>query len=105
VVVEQGYAPCACGHEQGQARIADIAVLHAEGNARGSRADSYRVKVVHRYFFSSLLKRMSTIIKLDNPRGNTLYAVVSKGAPEVLKHHMSPKHVRRLFTSRGSRGS
>jgi magnesium-transporting ATPase (P-type) len=68
--------------------------LSKEGNAQPSRGgvEAYRAKVLQRFHFSAALKRMSTVVMLQNNR-NTMFSVVAKGAPEVLKQHMNPKQV------------
>ena len=63
---------------------------HAEGIFRsGPEA----LTVEHRYHFSSALKRMAAVVKLESAASITAgFWVVAKGAPEVGLGFLSPSH-------------
>ncbi len=52
---------------------------------RGRRTS---INIIHRFHFSSLLKRMSTVSQLTTPSSSVHIAAV-KGAPEVIKKMVS----------------
>jgi cation-transporting ATPase 13A1 len=54
-------------------------------NSAHSKLHGMEVKVLHRFPFSSALKRMSCVVKIKGQSSNYT-AIVSKGAPEVMSH-------------------
>jgi magnesium-transporting ATPase (P-type) len=61
------------------------------GDVAVSKTGKKQVRIIHRYHFSSALKRMSTIIALQHEQ-NSIYAT-AKGAPEKIKQFLNPHHV------------
>lgn len=61
------------------------------GDVAVSKTGKRQVRIIHRYHFSSALKRMSTIIALQHEQ-NSIYAT-AKGAPEKIKQFLNPNHV------------
>jgi len=62
----------------------------SKGDVAVSQKGKYSVRIIHRYHFSSELKRMSTIVSLEGER--TFYALI-KGAPEKLKSFYDPSSI------------
>lgn len=50
------------------------------------------VRIIHRYHFTSSLKRMSTIVSLDHAKEPTIW-VLCKGAPEKLVEFLDKEKV------------
>ncbi|PSC72522.1 putative manganese-transporting ATPase PDR2 [Micractinium conductrix] len=63
-------------------------------------------QIMHRFHFSSVLKRMSTIVEAEGDAG-TSWWVLSKGAPEVLQTLLAavPKHYERCYKHFASEGA
>jgi len=62
----------------------------SKGDVAVSQKGKLQVRIVHRYHFSSELKRMSTIVALEGER--TFYALI-KGAPEKVKNYYEPSSI------------
>jgi manganese-transporting P-type ATPase len=64
--------------------------------------------ILHRFHFSSVLKRMSTVVKVDGKdTTNNGYYVLSKGAPEVIATHLAkiPTRYERQYKRYASEGA
>ena len=57
-------------------------------NDDGSTVDRKRIKILHRFAFSSKLKRMTVLCTEDDNNNGTVWAI-SKGAPETIKELLS----------------
>eukprot|EP01025_Chloroclados_australasicus_P006477 TRINITY_DN12088_c0_g1_i1.p1 TRINITY_DN12088_c0_g1~~TRINITY_DN12088_c0_g1_i1.p1 ORF type:complete len:850 (-),score=59.08 TRINITY_DN12088_c0_g1_i1:220-2442(-) len=71
-----------------------------------------RLSILHRFRFTSALKRMSTIVRIDNDKkgGSAEHWVVVKGAPEIIQDYLSStqqpvdyEEVHRRYSARGAR--
>lgn len=61
--------------------------LNVDDIAIPKRGLRQTLRIVHRFHFSSALKRMSVICSMQTPQSSTTsYIVTTKGAPETLKH-------------------
>ena len=67
------------------------------------------VTILHRFHFSSALKRMSTIVRVEGSGsgGATSHWVLSKGAPEVIAAHLGeiPEQYNRQYKKYASEGA
>ena len=72
--------------DQGDFKVRDLLALPRMVDSTGSKVDSVQLHIVHRFQFSSSLKRMSVVVK---SRGNLFLFV--KGSPEaILPQLISP---------------
>lgn len=64
------------------------------------------VRHVQKFHFSSELKRMSVVVKLEGPRGLERMFVLAKGAPEVIQRLLatSPEGYERSHRMHASKG-
>lgn len=67
---------------------------------------SPHLQIMHRFHFSSVLKRMSTVVQAEGA-GAPAWWLLSKGAPEVLQGLLAsvPPHYERCYKVGGARGA
>lgn len=63
--------------------------------------------IMHRFHFSSALKRMSTVARMDSAAEGTSHWVLSKGAPEVIGARLAemPDHYERCYKKYAAEGA
>jgi manganese-transporting P-type ATPase len=88
-------------------RYADNGVSTGRSVSKSGHSQAHKVKILHRFPFSSALKRMSCVVSLDHETNEHVYAV-SKGAPETMESRFATlpsdyKDTHRFFSRQGCR--
>uniref|UniRef100_A0A183IPH8 Cation-transporting ATPase n=1 Tax=Soboliphyme baturini TaxID=241478 RepID=A0A183IPH8_9BILA len=83
-------------------------VLTRNDSVIPTKGNDLPLHIIHRYHFSSSLKRMSVIASyISNNSANVTYFAVTKGAPEILKSRFveKPKNYDELFQKMSREGA
>eukprot|EP00803_Ostreobium_quekettii_P002740 evm.model.scf_1942.1 EVM.evm.TU.scf_1942.1 scf_1942:7847-15557(-) len=77
------------------------------GDSAAHRKKKERAQILHRFHFSSSLKRMSVVIRVDSQEtGGSTHYVVAKGAPEVIETRLRvvPDNYRKVYKGYAAKG-
>ena len=77
------------------------------GSFSSGRSPRELLTIEHRYHFSSALKRMAAVVKLQSPGAPTAAWVVAKGAPEVMEQFLAdvPPDYEASYKAHAAQGS
>lgn len=82
---------------------------HCRGDhvSGATSAGKESVQIMHRFHFTSALKRMSTVVKVERTGQDASWWVLMKGAPEVVVTHLAaaPPHYERCYKQHAAAGA